>query len=990
LDFYANNKAAGEAARILQYLDIWKGLHTATVNISDKGWEELKTLSSSLGILAKEKSELQSFLFVLETYLATLMKLILLQRRGTRITTIRNLQTSFNTVRGIIEEDLFEWFVDASTDRTIPQADRSNLAGAFELLSNTLWEVDLARIDFDLFREIYQNILSPEIRRSLGEFYTNEDIVNETLDSAGVNDTTIMSIYQQYESDRTEQLFLDPACGSGTFLTTLIERISAVLSAKGVQNSKICDFLSKCVVGIDINPFAVYMAKLNILLKLTQLMHDCHPNSLRVIWADSLTKYEKSVTMTGFRSLTLKIPFLAGFISTGTMKIELPEPEEFLPLEDLVDTVDQFVVAQSGKQSLRGHLEGIGGMVARNLGGYIHLVEDLYDTIESVHAGGNSRLVKLLKNIIKTHDIRGRCRYVIGNPPWVRIHGIHSIVLKYLKETYSVFDSAKTYKPGFKKTSVPFGSQFDYSMAFVESGLDYLEDGGVIGYVITSKIMQTTYAGELRRILLNLEILHIIDYSLYRVSLFQDAVNYPLIIAVRKTTPSKVQNVSVTIHSTSGSSKSFIQAESSISLYTPDQRSPWVLAPPEVMMSFRKMQKSGERLGDIEEIQRGVVTGTNKVFLVKKILSTTKNICQVELFDGTVTSVEHNCICPLVRGRDIDPFKFRTVDYLIFTHDTNGNVLCDLNQHQILSAIAVEMKKLRRKPAHEINMSSSGSTLVYSMPINAAQLIANLRTTFASLGVKLATVKPCAVEACWKATKGGSTVLVSVEGSARAARVFIGNLEIPHLSSTTNHFMQNLSSLVKRDDHKPGDLPWTIYRVSKKKLSEKVGWQENATEIEASILPPSLEATIGSRNYRRPLVPLQTAYFVVPEDPAKRNELLYYLNSVLARSFMKLICWKGQGGYFRHISSSMGHLPMPKTFAKSIILSEGKRAPEKDNPSDQLPSEPTKDRWEEILDGLSDAFNLSPDEITQFAAYATWLNEVVDNSAIEEDEDSEE
>ena len=100
-------------------------------------------------------------------------------------------------------------------------------------------------------------------------------------------------------------------------------------------------------------------------------MHECQPSSLRVIWADSLTKYEQSVTPTGFPTLTLRIPFLASFISKEAMKIELPEPKQFLPLEELIDRIDHYVISQSGKQSLQTHLQDIGGKVSDNLGVYI-------------------------------------------------------------------------------------------------------------------------------------------------------------------------------------------------------------------------------------------------------------------------------------------------------------------------------------------------------------------------------------------------------------------------------------------------------------------------------------------------------------------------------------------------------------------------------------------------------------------------------------------
>jgi hypothetical protein len=52
-------------------------------------------------------------------------------------------------------------------------------------------------------------------------------------------------------------------------------------------------------------------------------------------------------------------------------------------------------------------------------------------------------------------------------------------------------------------------------------------------------------------------LLKLIDYSLYPVQLFKDAVNYPLILSVKKAPPQKGHRVSVTVYNTLGESQSF-------------------------------------------------------------------------------------------------------------------------------------------------------------------------------------------------------------------------------------------------------------------------------------------------------------------------------------------------------------------------------------------------------------------------------------------------
>ncbi|WP_342821539.1 hypothetical protein [Desulfurococcus sp.] len=41
-------------------------------------------------------------------------------------------------------------------------------------------------------------------------------------------------------------------------------------------------------------------------------------------------------------------------------------------------------------------------------------------------------------------------------------------------------------------------------------------------------------------------------------------------------------------------------------------------------------------------------------------------------------------------------------------------------------------------------------------------------------------------------------------------------------------------------------------------------------------------------------------------------KLLLYLNSGFARSLLKLRAWSVRGGYYRHQSASVAHLPIPR------------------------------------------------------------------------------
>lgn len=162
-------------------------------------------------------------LFIDHTYLATLSKLLIYFRisGGKPITREEVRKLVFGDIFkvygivNLIEEDFFTWFFykttyDYSTDLVFK-------------LSKELQIYDLDALDEDVLKELYQELVGTEVRHTLGEYYT-PDWLAERIVSEFVNDDPTAS-------------FLDPACGSGTFLFSIINQLIPILKKK--------DFLMK-------------------------------------------------------------------------------------------------------------------------------------------------------------------------------------------------------------------------------------------------------------------------------------------------------------------------------------------------------------------------------------------------------------------------------------------------------------------------------------------------------------------------------------------------------------------------------------------------------------------------------------------------------------------------------------------------------------------------------------------------------------------------
>lgn len=108
--------------------------------------------------------------------------------------------------------------------------------------------------NYDYIKQMYEAIIPKELRHALGEYYTPDWLAEETL-------STVLN----FEGIDIKQHFIDPTCGSGTFLfKTICEKRKAGCSL---------DEILEGVSGIDINPLAVLTAKTNYLLAIIDLLN---------------------------------------------------------------------------------------------------------------------------------------------------------------------------------------------------------------------------------------------------------------------------------------------------------------------------------------------------------------------------------------------------------------------------------------------------------------------------------------------------------------------------------------------------------------------------------------------------------------------------------------------------------------------------------------------------------------------------------------------
>lgn len=186
-------------------------------------------------------------LWLRHTYLVCVAKAIAAAAMGLPITDPVDLLSgqSFRTagIMGAVESDFFDWILDAPGGPEIVRRITDH-AGRF----------DLASIDVDLLKVLYESLIDPEDRHDLGEYYTPDWLAD--------------LVTKQALNDNMDARVLDPSCGSGTFLFHAIRRKRQAMEAAGVAASEIAARCTRTVHGLDVHPVAVIFARVTVLLAL--------------------------------------------------------------------------------------------------------------------------------------------------------------------------------------------------------------------------------------------------------------------------------------------------------------------------------------------------------------------------------------------------------------------------------------------------------------------------------------------------------------------------------------------------------------------------------------------------------------------------------------------------------------------------------------------------------------------------------------------------
>jgi hypothetical protein len=495
---------------------------------------------------------------------------------------------------------------------------------------------------WDNIQSFYQDIFGNGLRKSLGEFYTQDWIAELILDKVG------------YRGDGS---VLDPACGSGVFLIKAIYRAMRSDLSRGVLSR--WNHALGNIIGFDLNPVAVFSSKLNYLMTLADSVPKIQdfPNLLEstwlpIHWTNSIIWHENDLQE---NSTVLTTPF-------GVFRVPLDPACAFSFLK--------------------------------------RRIKEKYD--EKNLPEDSSAISKMAYSFISPLRY-GKFDFVVGNPPWVSPDRMEKQYRDHVSNLLSHSGYLEPYEPALPKLASHLPSrQFGAALPFFASSLrHFLKEGGACGFLVTSSLLKSLNAGGFRMKISEYYLKELLDFTPY-TNIHEGAMCWAFVpIIIKEHKPESAtsydffvpSNKASPIHEKtcekfySPSGEEFYVCSwkiqiSKMRLDTGNARSPWFSAPQNVVDIYRMIldNKRFEKLGNLYSITRGIVTGADKVYVIEDLALLPEQKAQIATGvapKGAI--VESKQIFPFVQGKHLNSWKFKYA-YIVLPYDIKSWQIIDEQQ----------------------------------------------------------------------------------------------------------------------------------------------------------------------------------------------------------------------------------------------------------------------------------------------------------------------
>lgn len=314
-------------------------------------------------------------------------------------------------IRNFVDNDFFHW---VKTDLNFIKLKKS-----FRLIAQEISIFDFTRVEEDVLKGVYQELIDLDTRHSLGEYYTPDWLCERVV--------------KEFEF-KSSSTILDPSCGSGSFLRAALHRM------KELHPDITAEELSNQIYGIDIHPLSVQIAKTTMLLALGKEIKNLkRPIHLNIILSNTLKIPEGVKTLFGSE---FKME-----IDKEVFRLNSQVLEDPLLFDEGVEICDALAEQSMHKKTIPvTTLENTLRNQYKRGGLNPQITESFYKIYQAFKAvkekGRNSIWKFILQNLYKPYFLGNKFDYIIGNPPWFTYSSVkneeYQNTLKELAEKYNV------------------------------------------------------------------------------------------------------------------------------------------------------------------------------------------------------------------------------------------------------------------------------------------------------------------------------------------------------------------------------------------------------------------------------------------------------------------------------------------------------------------------------------------------------------------------
>lgn len=433
----------------------WMSMYHLSLNDNGKSntlRNRRNALSNSVNQVLKTNEDEYKALFALETGYAIVVKLFALKilpklNLSESITyfddllseSINELQHSFESIENgyvfntsnitnLLEQDFFSWYsIEEIWDSSIALPIKDLLA-----IVNDYSDTSLAYHfeTTDLFKEIYMLTIPGDVRKAFGEYFTPDWLA----------DNVILSARKQITKE--DWTFLDPTCGSGTFLLRAINQIVDE-ERDNKSDTELLESILERVKGIDLNPLSVLSARVSYLLAIRPFIHSYNKTIEIPVYLGDSAKLPKIINKDGQKFVEYKI-------TTRKAPIDAILPLKFVDSKDFLPTIYTW---QTYINSERPEIleEVMSAVFPKTVDPAIRVkIKELSETLITLHKERWDGIwLRIISNFILPTRI-SNIDIIAGNPPWVKWENLpkqYADEIKHIAGNINLF-SGKSYGLG--------------------------------------------------------------------------------------------------------------------------------------------------------------------------------------------------------------------------------------------------------------------------------------------------------------------------------------------------------------------------------------------------------------------------------------------------------------------------------------------------------------------------------------------------------------